>query len=450
MFGNARPLSFGGKFFSSLYSTMAFEIPFVEKNSNVSQNLWNVSYRIIYTSLNSTTGLGEHKHFSAEGTYNSAMGTFCMVGCRLLDNSPETPMDCEIVISIQLSPLNLYNGERRHVNGTIRSTREKADPHFFEPLELSSNNVYQSEAIKSMWRMDMEIIMVMVSLTLVCVFIALQLFYVKKHRDVIPSISVTMLVITMLGYMIPLVLNFEAVFVRRQNTTNVLLWSGGWLEVTEVMVRVMTMVAFLLHFRLLQLAWTGKSSEEGRRGLWIAESKTFLLCLLLYSSGAIVSWSIHKRSNYPRVKSFDYNPNQNCLLMDYLRSYAGSIVDGYLLPQVILNIISGSKDKALTPQFYIGITLIRVMPHLYVPYRAQNFAQHLKSSYIYANPDEGIYSSAGNKVIPVTSILFAVLIFLQQRLGGKFLIPRRFRRRCGYETVPAIGLESYGDYGHLR
>ncbi|THU50702.1 hypothetical protein C4D60_Mb06t23080 [Musa balbisiana] len=94
-------------------------------------------------------------------------------------------MDCGIVINIQLAPLNPKVGEQ--LNGTIRSTRDKSDPLFFEHLEITSLTIYRNQAIQSMWRMDIEIIMVLVSLTLSCIFIGLQLFHFKNNPEVLPS-----------------------------------------------------------------------------------------------------------------------------------------------------------------------------------------------------------------------------------------------------------------------
>ncbi|KAL5712647.1 (E3-independent) E2 ubiquitin-conjugating enzyme [Ranunculus cassubicifolius] len=53
-----------------------------------------------------------------------------------------------------------------------------------------------------------------------------------------------MLTILTLGQMIPLVLNFEALFLTNRNRQNIMESSGGWLEVNEVLVRVVTMQRF--------------------------------------------------------------------------------------------------------------------------------------------------------------------------------------------------------------
>ncbi|KAA8523898.1 hypothetical protein F0562_010321 [Nyssa sinensis] len=229
--------------------------------------------------------------------------------------------------------------------------------------------------------MDLEIVMVLTSNTLACVFVGLQLFYVKKHPDVLPFISLVMLVILTLGHMIPLVLNFEAMFLQNRNRQNVLLGSGGWLEVNEVIVRVVTMVAFLLQFRLLQLA---------------------LGC-------TIGRWK-------PK--------------------------DGFLFPQILFNVFQISKESSLSRSFYIGTTFVRLLPHAYDLYRAHNYVQrHFDGSYFYANPTADFYSTVWDIIIPLGGMLFAVIIYLQQKFGGRCILPGKFRESRAYEKVPVVSSE---------
>lgn len=189
------------------------------------------------------------------------------------------------------------------------------------------------------------------------------------------------------------------------------------------------MVAFLLQFRLLQLAWTARSSKAGHNGLWVEEMKSLLFCLPLYFGGALIAWFVHVSS---------YETQGGRLIWDNLISYFGLILDGFLVPQIILNIILNSKDKALSPLFYMGTTAVRALPHLYDAYRARNFMPYLKFSYIYGSPDGDYYSTAWDIVIPIGGVILTVLIFLQQQFGGNCFLPKRFRKHGGYEMVPVI------------
>ncbi|KAF2297692.1 hypothetical protein GH714_002281 [Hevea brasiliensis] len=281
------------------YKYTMFDRVFEPYRVNTNSGLINISYKMSFTAssdfkLGNKLLSNEFVEISAEGTYDNETGVLCMIGCSrpifLLENSTENQSeDCQILINVQFSPLNAKG--RNNIKGTIKSMREKLDPLYFWEIEISSNSIYTSQAAESVWRMDMEITMVLISNTLACVFVGLQLYHAKKHPDVLPFISFVMLMVLTLGYMIPLLLNFEALFMANHNRQNVFLESGGWLEVNEVIVRVVTMVAFLLQFRLLQLSWSARQSDGSHKSLWLAEKKVLYLALPLFVGGGLIAWA---------------------------------------------------------------------------------------------------------------------------------------------------------------
>lgn len=104
------------------------------------------------------------------------------------------------------------------------------------------------------------------------------------------SISLVMLVVLALGQMIPLVLNFEALFFTNQNRRTFWRRSGRWLEANEVLVRFMTMFAFLLQIRLLQTVLSACSANGNQKASsWSAKKKTLFVSLLLYISGGLIA-----------------------------------------------------------------------------------------------------------------------------------------------------------------
>ncbi|KAF5197107.1 putative DUF2921 family protein [Thalictrum thalictroides] len=220
--------------------------------------------------------------------------------------------------------------------------------------------------------MDLEIIMVLISSTLICVFVGLQIFYVKKHPDVLPSVSLLMLAILTLGQMIPLVLNFEALFLRNRNRQNVMM--------------------------------------------------------------------IHSHEVLLQPRNSDIY-QEHSLWRD-LKSYAGLLLDGFLLPQILLNDVFGnSKDKALCPAFYVGVTSVHLLPHAYDLYRDHRYVHSFVTQYIYANPGGEFFSTAWDVIIPCGGLLFAFLIYLQQHFGGCCILPKRFRQSSAYEKVSAARSE---------
>ncbi|KAE8716953.1 Glucan synthase-like 1 isoform 1 [Hibiscus syriacus] len=419
--------------------------------SNNDSRLLNISYEISY-SYRSSDGRILDRGFviSSEGVYDRHSGVLCMVGCSQLQVRYENhssiknnSMDCDILVTAQFSPLN--SAEKYRVKGTIKSTRFKLDPLYFGPISLSSKSFYAGQAKESIWRMDLEITMVLISNTLACLFVGLQLFHVKKHPEVLPFISVLMLIALTLGHMIPLLLNFEALFVPNHNQQqNAFLQSGGWLEVNEIIVRAVTMVAFLLQFRLLQLMWSERQSDESLKSLWEADRKVLYISLPLYLTGGLIAWFAHLWKNthqtpflqpHQRRLPFKNHFYHQTSFWSDLKSYGGLVVDGFLLPQIVFNMFSNSNKTALAASFYLGTTLVRLLPHGYDLYRAHSFSGYLDLSYIYANHKMDLYSTAWDIIIPSGGLLFSIFICLQQRFGGQCLLPKRFRTDAVYEKV---------------
>ncbi|RVW93131.1 hypothetical protein CK203_031377 [Vitis vinifera] len=394
----------------------------LETNASDSRPM-NVSYRISLTlepgvkfgdmiiSPSNFSGIYTPVEISAEGIYDAKTGFLCMVGCRKLSSPVKTSsndsMDCEILVNLQFPQLNSKN--RGYIKGSMESTREKSDPLYFEHLDLSANSFFGAR--QSIWRMDFEIIMVLISHTLSCVFVGLQLFYVKKHSEVLPSISLVMLVVLTLGYMIPLVLNFEALFLGSHDQRNALLESGGWIKANEQM------------------------KEGHQKGSWAAEKKVLYLALPSYVAGCLIAlFFTGERMNM--VLQFNPIPFQipATFPLGDLRSYAGLVLDGFLFPQILLNMFTSSTVKALSIHF-IWNHFVRLLPHTYDLYRAHNNAISFNGSYIYANPGADFYSTAWDVIILVGSAVFCYH-FLQQRFGGRCILPKRFRELEAYEKIP--------------
>ncbi|KAK6132705.1 hypothetical protein DH2020_033510 [Rehmannia glutinosa] len=455
--GSARPISVGNDLFGRNSMIIAVDAMAPEpasefttmsapaKSSNISPS--NISYKISinpsskvkfgnwFPNVNLSTIFRDRVEITAEGVYNAETGYLCMVGCSKLvsyvQNSTHTSTDCEVLVKFQFAPLNEKKGGL--IKGTIESTRNKTDPLHFEDLSLSSVAYYTEVAEKSIWRMDLEITMVLISNTLSCIFIGLQIFHVKRNPEVLSCVSLVMLLILSLGHMIPLVLNFEALFLGNHNKQTLLETSGGWVEANEVAVRVITMVAFLLQIRLFQLVWTAKQNEGNDKNSLIGEKKSVFVSLSLYILGGLLTLLL----NWTRNRHY-----RKYSLWGDLRSYAGLILDGFLLPQIFLNTFRGSAEKALSEPFYVGTSVVRLLPHAYNQYRGHNYAAFdVNGTYYYANPAADFYSTAWDVLIPCGVIALAVIVFLQQRNGGRWILPRKFRELELYEKVPVVNNE---------
>ncbi|KAK0599771.1 hypothetical protein LWI29_008459 [Acer saccharum] len=159
-----------------------------------------------------------------------------------------------------------------------------------------------------------------------------QLLYVKTHPGVLPFISPLMLVVLTLGHMMVLLLNIEAWFFRSQNRQTVLLGSGGWPEV------FVAMVAFVLQFRLFKLLWSSRLAfHKSQKALLIAEKKAWYVSLQLYLTGFLISELVNLG-----WKNKDVGIAMQSLRLVNMQQHSlwgGLILDGFLFPQILLNIL---------------------------------------------------------------------------------------------------------------
>ncbi|KAK0602741.1 hypothetical protein LWI29_036589 [Acer saccharum] len=197
---------------------------------------------------------------------------------------------------------------------------------------------------------------------------------------------------------------------RAQNRQTVLLGSVGWPEV------YVATVTFVLQFHLLKLSWSSRLAfHKSQKASLIVEKKAWYVCLPLYLTGFLISEFVNLGQ-----KNKDVGIAMQSLRLLNIQQHSlwgGLIMDGFLFPQILLNILRNSTEKALSPLFYIGYTLSQVVPHAYDLYRAHN----------YADNEADLYSIAWNVSIPLGCIFFTTILYFQQRFGGHCFVPRQFR-----------------------
>ncbi|KAL7103614.1 hypothetical protein ACP275_08G190500 [Erythranthe tilingii] len=449
--GYATPISVGIDLFerssSMLVEAYAFAPESAPRSADVEERAevvaadsspLNMSYTVSinYFRRSNSTSPGDRMYLTAEGVYDSKTGYLCMVGCRKIHNYSTSVNDCELLVKFEFAPTNENRGG--FTKGTIGSTRPKSDPLYFKELTFSSTSYFTEQAVETISRMDLEIAMVMISNTLSCVFVALQIFHGRRNPEVQSCISIAMLVVLSLGHMIPLVVNFEALFLGSHAKQTFLMSSGKWLEANEVAIRVVTMVAFLLQIRLLQSVWSAKETDDNR-----IEKKASFISLVVYIFGGFITlllnWTRGKRSP---PSSYSGNLGSTTFWED-VRSYAGLILDGFLLPQIVLNAIRGGLGRAaLSGPFYVGTSAVRLVPHAYDQYRLRNYPTvGINGTYFYADQTADFYSTVWDFVIPCGVVALAVVVFLQQRYGGRCILPRGFGEVELYEKVPVVSNE---------
>jgi hypothetical protein len=255
-----------------------------------------------------------------------------------------------------------------------------------------------------------------------------------------------MLVVLAVGYAVPLVLNLEAVFADGDSRRKcfVQMTSVGLLEVNEFMLRVSTMLAFVLQMRLLQLALSSRrpaeaagdnKQAEDSSSSSDAERSTLWICLPMNLLGAVLVWIVHMSDGDVHGQ---WNRAQRSGLVDDLAGYAGLVLDGFLLPQVVWNAFASSRVRGLSPWFYTGGSLLRAAPHVYDVFRRHNYVPSWEASYTYATPHADLFRAVWDVAVPCGAAVLAILLFLQQRLGGAFLCGVRGSRPGEYEMVSRL------------
>ncbi|CAO2183274.1 unnamed protein product [Urochloa humidicola] len=435
--GYAWPVTIGSAFVEG--NALIAEAAFVAQEVTNKQRLLNVSYALRYHVMNSSANSPQLRRLSAEGVYDTKTGSLCMVACQQVTNGSSS--DCEVLVTVQFAPVDTVARER--AVGTISSLRDKTDPLFFEPLEFVGEGMYVEQVESSISRMDMESLMLVASMLLSCAFTALQLRHVRTHPEALPATSTTMLAVLALGYAIPLVLNLEDAYGgegngrrSRQQYYYVRLASGGLLELNGLVLRVTTVLALALQLRLLHLAMSSRRSTDDHDD---AERSTLWVCLPLYALGAAVVWIVHMGDARPGPA-----------VVGDLAAYAGLVLDGFLLPQVVRNALSprGAKQvRALSPWFYAGVAAIRAAPHAYDAVRKRGWyyappprpswrpSASYAYAYAYASPREDIFGAGWDVAVPCGAALLAAVLFLQQRRGGAFF---KTRRPGEYEMVSTL------------
>ncbi|TKY66533.1 hypothetical protein E2542_SST09409 [Spatholobus suberectus] len=392
----------------------ATTLPFISPNSS-STGLYNVSYKISInlipnakfgeekSMLNTTTNMTETMNVSAEGIYDAEAGSLCMVGCRNLGSKNQIPstntLDCEVIVKFQFPRLDAKNNGG-YIKGSIESVRENSDPLYFKQLDVTSAAFYTAEASQILRKVDMEVIMILVCTTLACVFVGLQLYHVKRNPDMLPLISFVMLLILTLGNMVPLVLNFEALFARNHDKKSILL-GNEWLEVNEIAVRLIVMVAFLLQLRLLQLTWSARKADTKQKDLWIAEKKVLYVILPLYAAGFLIALLVHQNNTLHGDVVSSSSISQQHSFWEDLKSY--------------------SVWLECFPMHMISLRLL-----------------YIDGSSLYEDEIADYYSTAWDIIIPLLSLMFAVIVHLQQRFGGCSFLSWRIKGIEEYEKVPVV------------
>ncbi|CAA7403077.1 unnamed protein product [Spirodela intermedia] len=374
---------------------------------------------------------------SLEGLYSQATGKMYLVGCRVAPVPRKTVcnitdwqhLDCEIKVEIQYPPTTLRGLTMPTATVSIESNRPKdKDPLYFDPVKLQTSAImYRSQSEEILSDRQVEVVLRISTLSIVAACILSQLLYVKQTSADAPYVSHVMLGIQALGYGLPLITGADALFTtlsQRHHASSYQydLQRDGSFQIADFIVKSLVLTAFLLTLRLWQKVWesrirlpTGVPSDK----------RVLVVCLILHAVGFLVILLTNPNTHLHEPTGTDiYNSSQSPShgIKHWgarLEQYAGLMQDFFLLPQVVGNIIWQIKCRPLRKGYYLGITLIRLLPHAYDYARAPLMNAYFDQGYEFVDPDLGFYSRTGDVFIPLVGVLLAVVVYFQQRCGSR-------------------------------
>ncbi|CAM6059922.1 unnamed protein product [Sphagnum tenellum] len=383
--------------------------------------------------------------YAAEGWYEPKDGKMYMVGCRavnanwtmLQDNKRflKGRLDCELTLLLEYPSTVARWLSPSTVKVSIKSKRNTDDAFYF--LETSYETfpiAYMQQRKDSFFRNNLEGVLSAGTLSVMFICIVVQLVHIGRNHDSAPFISLGMLGVQAIGYMIPLLTEAEALFARNQPRQFA---ADQWSQRIKFTTKLLTLLAFLLILRLIERVWKERVSQAQKAELNTTqknsppppqESNVILVCGIVHLVSFLLIFAVHTIKSHASESSgttelIRWN-GQPITMQKEAKEYWGLVEDLFLFPQVVGNAIWEVKGKPLHPMYYIGITILRLLPHLYDRLR-RPLLSPFDVNFAYANPDADFYTRNADIVIPLLAIVLVLLVYFQQKWKGWLVLPSR-------------------------
>lgn len=407
-----------------------------------------------------------------EGLYNPIDGKMYLIGCRDIRASwkimfesmdLEDGLDCLIEVKVEYPPTTA----RWLINPTARisiaSQRNDDDPFHFNQINLQTLPIlYRDQRQDILSRRGVEGTLRILTLSVAVICILSQLFYIRDNTSSTPFISLVMLGVQALGYSIPLITGAEALFARlaaEYETPSYVFEKNQLFQILDYLVKILVLTAFLLTLRLGQKVWKSRIRLLSRTPLEPRrvpnDKRVLLFASGMHVVGFLVILVVHyinaSRRPIHQDTYIDSRGNSHKLLEwgIQLEEYIGLVQDFFLLPQIIGNFLWQINCKPLRKAYYMGITVVRLLPHVYDYIRAPVFNPYFSEEYEFVNPSLDFYSRFGDVAIPVTASVLAIVVFVQQKWNyeklsqtlrlQKTLLPLG---STVYERLPSMSFEA--------
>ncbi|XAR50594.1 hypothetical protein NMG60_11004954 [Bertholletia excelsa] len=374
-----------------------------------------------------------------EGLYYQHVGKMYLIGCKdvrsswkiLYDSMElEAGLDCLVEVVIAYPPTTTRWLVSPTARISISSQRNEDDPLYFSPIKLQTLPLmYRKQREDILSRRGAEGILRILTLSLAIAFISSQLFYIRNNLDSVPYISLVMLGIEALGYSVPLITGAEAIFKRMASeayeSQTYDLETSRWLEIVDYIVKLLVLVSFSLTLRLCQKVWKSRIQLLTRAPLEPhlvpSDKRVLILTFAIHVIGYIIVLIVHSMRTSQRLfrsekfmDSTGHSQNLRQWETD-LGEYMGLVQDFFLLPQIMGNLLWQLHCKPLRKVYFIGITVVRVLPHIYDYIRSHIPNPYFSEEFEFVNSRLDFHSRFGDIAISLTEILLAVAVYIQQR-----------------------------------
>eukprot|EP01018_Ginkgo_biloba_P002571 Gb_04948 [translate_table: standard] len=376
---------------------------------------------------------------SVEGLYDPRVGRMYLIGCldvraqrRFFHNNDrdlENGRDCRVEMVLEYPPTNGRLFIKPTVKVSITSNRTKNDRLFFPPMSFQTLPIlYYGQTPEIISRKSLEGMLSILTLTMLIASILSQLAYTRRYRDATPYISLVMLGVQAVGYIIHLITATETLFAGSTLDTNdSVIKEGIGQHTVGYMIEVLLLIAFLLTIRLGQKIWKSRVRLMVQRPLerWTVPSDKLILvlCVCMYAIGLMTVLNIYISTGSQKFwppkweGSVIWESKSNKQKwVDGVKIYVGVIQDLFLLPQLVGNLHWQVEGKPLRKVYYVGITVLNVLPHVYAYSWSSPISKPtFKSEDDFPNLRLVYLSTVGHIVISLIALLLALMVYFQQR-----------------------------------
>ncbi|TVU38220.1 hypothetical protein EJB05_11577, partial [Eragrostis curvula] len=377
----------------------------------------NVLKGVSKASRVASTGPAPEWQSSPINVYNPEDGRMYLIGCRDIRlpwrnfsvyRDLEEGMDCSIEVKVEYPPTSTHWFIWSTAKVHIASTRDAGDPLHFDTMKLQAiPTMYRRPRPDNVTRGIANGVLCIILLFAAIAAALSQLRHLRIDADAAPYVSLVMLGVQALGFGMPLVTDIQALRTKvtlRSDDINGLPTSSDVLnrmspvyQSIYLVVKFLSLVAFVLTLCLGQNVRRSRARILARSrpelGRVPDDAKVLVpLALVVFQFLLVV--------NGPRAMTFE----QHVVLMQ----------DLFLLPQVIGNAAWRVNCKPLAGSYYLGVTAVRLLPHVYDYVRPPPRVAYSSPDYVNASWSV-FFPNASDLVVPTVSVLLGLVVYVQQR-----------------------------------